>query len=159
MKNNIERKAFIMILVFAILLAVVLIFLYVSAGATLLPEYSEVEPWEENIEYYISKYGDRPTDRPIDLVYFGYCKITHYCACSQCCGKSDGITASGAPACEGWTVANGCLPFGTLIQINGHTYCVEDRGVGDMTIDVFVSDHQRALELGVYWAEVWIVRN
>ena len=175
MKNRIERKAFVMILIFAALLAAALIVLYVSAGATLLPEFDEAEPWEESVDYYIAKYGEREDDTSSvtafaatpspqgegsggELEYFGLCWITHYCPCSRCCGKSDGITASGTYATEGWTVACGGLPFGTLISINGHTYCVEDRGVGSYCIDIFVSDHQRALELGAYWADVWLVR-
>lgn len=31
--------------------------------------------------------------------------VTHYCTCSTCCGKSDGITASGLRATPGVTVA------------------------------------------------------
>ena len=31
--------------------------------------------------------------------------VTYYCGCTDCCGKSDGITKSGAKAQEGVTVA------------------------------------------------------
>lgn len=31
--------------------------------------------------------------------------VTHYCTCSRCCGKSDGITASGRKATPGISVA------------------------------------------------------
>ena len=150
----------------------------IDIDATLLPKLDETEPWEENINYYINKYPIQKTQKQTiiittssnveseneqynyndTLVYYGCCWITHYCPCSRCCGKSDGITASGTYATAGWTVACGGLPFGTLVQINGHTYCIEDRGVGAMAFDIFVNDHQYALELGAYWADVWIIK-
>lgn len=171
-------------LILVVVFAVLIILLAVCAKATLVEGYDDAEPWEESIEYYVRKYGGR-TQQEVPVVeitvssvsnadndyvepdngyvesgeryYYGRCWITHYCPCERCCGKSDGITASGAYATEGWTVACGGLPFGTLVEIGGHTYCVEDRGVGAYAIDIFVSDHQRALELGAYWADVWIV--
>lgn len=82
--------------------------------------------------------------------YLGKYKLTYYCSCSKCCGKSDGITASGKKAQEGITVANNSLPLGTKISINGHIYIVQDRGgMASNVIDVFVSSHQKALNLGV----------
>ena len=176
-----KRRNVIVWAVFAAVVLLLVILLAVTARATLLPELAEEEPWEENADYYVAKYGSRPEPEPereentssvtamavtpspqgegspAGATYYGRCWITHYCPCSKCCGKSDGITASGTCATEGWTVACGGLPFGTLIEIGGHTYCVEDRGVGAMAIDIFVEDHQRALEMGAYWADVWIV--
>lgn len=82
--------------------------------------------------------------------YLGKYKLTYYCSCSKCCGKSDGITASGKKAQEGITVASNSLPLGTKISINGHIYTVQDRGgMASNVIDVFVSSHQKALNLGV----------
>lgn len=82
--------------------------------------------------------------------YLGKYKLTYYCSCSKCCGKSDGITASGKKAQEGITVASNSIPLGTKISINGHVYEVQDRGgMASNVIDVFVSSHQKALNLGV----------
>lgn len=82
--------------------------------------------------------------------YLGRYKLTYYCSCSKCCGKSDGITASGKKAQEGITVASNSIPLGTKISINGHVYEVQDRGgMASNVIDVFVSSHQKALNLGV----------
>ena len=82
--------------------------------------------------------------------YLGKYKLTYYCSCSKCCGKSDGITASGKKAQEGITVASNSLPLGTKISINGHIYTVQDRGgMASNVIDIFVSSHQKALNLGV----------
>lgn len=82
--------------------------------------------------------------------YLGKYKLTYYCSCSKCCGKSNGITASGKKAQEGITVASNSLPLGTKISINGHIYTVQDRGgMASNVIDIFVSSHQKALNLGV----------
>ena len=123
----------------------------------------EMEPWEERIEDYIDRAAEgkeEPMESAPVLTYYGNCRITHYCPCKQCCGKCDGITASGVPAVEGVTVA-ACsgLPFGTQVSINGCTYTVQDRGGGisDYRFDIFVNDHQRALELGLYYTDVYIV--
>lgn len=82
--------------------------------------------------------------------YLGKYKLTYYCSCSKCCGKSNGITASGKKAQEGITVASNSLPLGTKISIDGHIYEVQDRGgMASNVIDIFVSSHQKALNLGV----------
>lgn len=119
---------------------------------------------ERERKWAIIEYGDYlkavcadylSEDRP--MYFYGTCTITHYCPCAQCCGKSDGITASGVPATVNHTVANGSLPFGTRLLINGQEYVVEDRGVGAYTIDIFVGGHQEAWNLGMYQADVYIL--
>lgn len=92
---------------------------------------------------------------PSDYEYYGECRITFYCPCGQCCGKSDGITASGVPAKSGHTVAAD-LPFGTKLLIDGTEYVVEDRGVDGMCVDIFVDSHAEALQRGLYYSEVYI---
>lgn len=85
-------------------------------------------------------------------------KITSYCACKKCCGKSDGITASGKHAKENHTVACNWLPFGTRVNIAGKLYFVEDRGARSLFgskqnpikhIDIFYSNHNEARRFGV----------
>ena len=87
-------------------------------------------------------------------------KLTAYCPCMQCCGKTDGITASGTKATEGRTIAvdPNVIPFGTEVIINGHTYIAEDKGgaIKDNRIDVYFDSHQDALEFGVQYADVLI---
>ena len=87
-------------------------------------------------------------------------KLTAYCPCMQCCGKTDGITASGTKATEGRTIAvdPDVIPFGTEVIINGHTYIAEDKGgaIKDNRIDVYFDSHQDALEFGVQYADVLI---
>lgn len=84
----------------------------------------------------------------------GRYKLTAYCPCSKCCGKSNGITASGTKATQGRTVACNSLAIGTKININGHDYIVEDRGTSH--IDVFFNSHKAALNFGVQYAEVFV---
>lgn len=94
-----------------------------------------------------------------DKSYFGKCRVTFYCPCSSCCGSWGNATASGAMPTAGWTVANGSLPFGTKVEIDGHIYCVEDRGVGGDQFDIFVNDHGEALARGLYYTDVYIVEG
>lgn len=46
--------------------------------------------------------------------------VTHYCTCSTCCGKSDGITASGLRATPGVTVAvdPSIIPLGADVLVD-----------------------------------------
>ena len=84
-------------------------------------------------------------------------KITAYCPCSKCCGKSNGITASGTKATAGRTVAaSGKFALGTKLKINGHIYTVEDRGgaINGNKIDIFVNSHSEALAWGVRYLPV-----
>lgn len=75
-----------------------------------------------------------------------------YCACIKCCGKTNGITASGTKATAGRTIAAPKnYAFGTKIEIAGMgTYVVEDRG-GAITgnkIDIYFDSHAEALKFG-----------
>lgn len=87
-------------------------------------------------------------------------KVTAYCACMKCCGKTNGITAMGTHATEGRTVAaSSKFAFGTKLNINGHVYTVEDRG-GAITgnkIDIYVNSHAAALAWGVRYLPVSVV--
>lgn len=78
--------------------------------------------------------------------------ITAYCPCEKCCGKNNGITASGTKAKQGRTVAVDprYIPYGTEIIIDGQTYIAEDCGgaiKGDR-IDLFFDSHSEAVSFG-----------
>lgn len=88
----------------------------------------------------------------------GKWKLTYYCHGRCCNGRNAGRTASGAPMVDGRTVAVGGLPFWTELMIDGHRYVVEDRGVRGNHVDILVSGHQKAKDLGVKYAEVFIKR-
>ncbi len=89
-------------------------------------------------------------------------KITAYCSCAKCCGKSTGITAMGTKATAGRTVAaSSQFAFGTKLNINGHTYTVEDRGgaIKGNKIDIYVNSHAEALAWGVRYLSVSVVNQ
>lgn len=81
-----------------------------------------------------------------------------YCACMQCCGKTNAITASGAKASAWYTVAAGKgYKIGTVIYIpaladkpNGGWFVVQDRGgaISNSKLDLFMSSHSEALQYG-----------
>jgi 3D (Asp-Asp-Asp) domain-containing protein len=87
--------------------------------------------------------------------------ITAYCACVQCCGKTDGITASGVKAVEGVTVATvKSIPFGTKIYIDGvGERIVQDRGgaIKGNRIDLYFENHQEAWNFGRQTKQVTIL--
>lgn len=87
----------------------------------------------------------------------GEFKLTYYCNCEKCCGKwANGRTATGTIPEEGRTVAvdPNVIPLGSTLEIDGNIYVAEDTGVHGRVIDVFVTEHERALQLGVKRAEV-----
>ena len=88
-------------------------------------------------------------------------KITAYCSCSKCCGKTTGRTASGTQATAGRTVAAPAkFAFGTKLNIGGHIYTVEDRGgaIQGNRIDIYVNSHSAALQWGVKYLPVSVAQ-
>ena len=94
-------------------------------------------------------------------------KITAYCACKKCCGKTDAITASGKKAQYGYVACN-WLPFGTKVSIEGlGQFLVMDRGAkslfGSKTnhikhLDVYLPTHRQALNFGVRYTNVQVLK-
>ena len=94
--------------------------------------------------------------------YLGEYTLTAYCACEKCCGKWSKYkkTASGTTPEEGRTVACVSLDFGTVININGEDYIVEDTGhLKDNQIDIYFESHQEALEFGRQKGEVYLINH
>lgn len=90
----------------------------------------------------------------------GRYKVTAYCACIKCCGKTNGITASGTKATANRTIAApSSFAFGTQVVINGQTYTVEDRGgaIQGNRIDVYMNSHSEALAWGVRYLDVEVL--
>lgn len=92
--------------------------------------------------------------------------VTHYDCCVECCGKADGITASGVRATPGVTVAvdPAVIPLGAdvLVDYGDGEICyyrADDTGSGVVGnhIDLCVADHQTAAQLGRRTATVWWV--
>lgn len=92
----------------------------------------------------------------------GTFKLTFYCPCAKCCGKSDGITSSGTRAAEGRTIAVDprVIPMGSKVYIEGYgDFIAEDVGgaIKSKKIDVFVDSHARCYQLGVASATVYLM--
>lgn len=88
----------------------------------------------------------------------GKFKVTAYCPCVDCCGKTDGITSTGTKATAGRTVAVDpkVIPYGSTVVINGNEYVAEDTGgsIKGNKIDMFFNTHEEALQWGVKYCEV-----
>ena len=93
----------------------------------------------------------------------GSYKLTFYCPCEICNGALGvGQTASGAAPAEGRTIAvdSSIIPLGSRVYIEGYgTFIAEDTGsaIKNNKIDIFVSTHSRAEELGVQYANVYLL--
>ena len=112
---------------------------------------------------------DTPAQEPLRLDQAHVLKgvtITHYDVCEQCCGKVDGITASGTHATPYSTVAvdPSAIPLGADVLVDYgdgaglRRYRAEDTGgaVKGNHIDLCVGSHVEAQQLGrrtatVYW--------
>ena len=92
----------------------------------------------------------------------GTYKITHYCGGACCNDQWAGVTSTGAPLVEGDTIAVDptIIPYGTRVIINGHIFTASDCGgaIKGNHIDVFVNDHNRGNNLGVYFTNVYLLK-
>ena len=98
--------------------------------------------------------------------------MTHYCICKQCCGKDPdhpayGITASGRAAEPYVSVAVDpfMIELGSKIYVDYgdgviHEYRADDTGsaIAGAKIDLCVSSHEEANELGIKTVKVWYER-
>lgn len=92
--------------------------------------------------------------------------VTHYCTCFECCGKDDGITASGLMVTPGVTVAvdPDVIPLGADVLVDYgdgeiQYYRADDTGgaIKGNKIDLCMESHEAALQAGVKTATVWWV--
>ena len=95
-------------------------------------------------------------------MYLGEFMISHFCRCVECRQDwSDGITKMETPVKEGYTVAvdPDLIPLGSKLYIEDYGYRVAEDIGGDIKqnrIDVYIEDHDRALELGIVYKHVWM---
>lgn len=97
-----------------------------------------------------------------DWQELGTYRITGYCPCARCCGKSDGITADGtyAPAAKERIIAAPKeIPFGARMWIDGvGEVVVHDRGgaIRGKRAEQFFHTHKEALQWGVQERKVYL---
>ncbi|GEM_PF-1463142 len=150
-RNNINARVLITI---AVICGMMLFSLALAGGnnSSAQSGSSEVEQSSVNI---------KPASRTVKM------RVTAYCTCPKCCGQySDGYTANGHRVRQGdrFVAADPKYHFGTEMVVpgynNGQTVEVLDRGgviKGDR-LDVFFNCHQEALEWGVQYLDVEILK-
>lgn len=97
-----------------------------------------------------------PSDEPQETQETRTCvfTVTAYCPCEKCCGAyANGYTATGEKATQGVTIAADpdVLPMGTEVELDGHTYTVQDTGgtIAGNRLDLYFDSHEDALRWGV----------
>lgn len=121
------------------------------------------------VETEIDKGDDIQAVEPVSLGEF---KLTAYCSCEICCnqwalnrpkdenGNEIVYGAIGEELKEGYSIAvdPNVIPYRTEVIINGHIYKAQDCGgaIKGNRIDVYMSDHNRALNFGVQYVEVFV---
>lgn len=93
-------------------------------------------------------------------VYIIKVTASAYCPCNICCGKSDGITKTGAVAKQGRTIAvdPSVIALGSVVKIDGKEYIAQDTGgsIKGYKIDLFFENHNDAKEYGIKMIEIEI---
>lgn len=104
-------------------------------------------------------------DELLGMTTLGSFTVTHYCPCSLCCGKSDGVTASGRSVVPYYSVAVDpkVIPLGTVVYLDYgdgvlHEARADDTGgaVRGYKLDLCVGDHQTAVQYGIRTATVYV---
>lgn len=123
-----------------------------------------------NYPLYVNKSSSQVPSRGNQTSYEIKVQLTAYCSCYSCCGKTNGITASGAKATTGTIAAPSALAFGTKVYIPSLTnyksdgiFTVQDRGGaikiasdGSYIIDVWFPSHSEALKFGRKYTSMYI---
>lgn len=117
-------------------------------GRATVPENETPEQVEQNKP---AEQDEQPAP-PVEIAKEITVTATAYCPCVKCCGKNDGITATGTKATAGRTIAVDptIIPYGAKVIIDGNTYIAEDCGgaVKGNAVDIFFDSHEAALAFG-----------
>ena len=165
-----ERRALRLKLIASLLAmaSVAMLVLVIRAGADSLPE--EKPPAQAETGTVAPGPVEEPENELIEAALLASAHrlddvtVTHYDCCVECCGKADGITASGVRATPGGTVAvdPDVIPLGAdvLVDYGDGEICyyrADDTGSGVVGNHIYlcVADHQTAVQLGRRTATVW----
>ena len=105
-----------------------------------------------------------PASESVGAELVGTFKVTHYAPVVECCGKSDGISASGRPVIPYYSVAVDptVSPLGSILYMDYgdgvlHEVRADDTGklVKGNVIDLCVSDYETAVQMGVRSATIY----
>lgn len=134
---------------------------------------STSEPTVLEVEATVPETKAEEVDKP-KLVNLGNFKLTAYCSCAKCCGEWAynrpideygneivyGSTGTRLTAGISIAVDPDVIPYGSNVVINGRVYSAHDTGgaINGNRIDVYFDNHQDALNFGVQYADVYIVK-
>lgn len=121
------------------------------------------KPTETVQEETIDKIDKDETEEP-NIISLGKFRLTAYCPCAKCCGRWSGYpTASGVMPVANHTIAvdTDIISFGTEVFINEKIYVAEDTGssIYGNRIDIYFDTHKEALEFGIQYAEVFVIKE
>ena len=111
----------------------------------------------------------------VDKIYLGEFVLTAYCPCEKCCGQygvnrpmdenGDLIVygAYGQRLEAGVSIATdpNVIGFNQEVYINGTIYKAHDTGgnIKGNKIDIYMADHDEAIEFGVQYADVYLIKK
>lgn len=109
----------------------------------------------------------------VDKIYLGEFALTAYCPCEKCCGEygvnrpidenGDLIVygAYGQRLEAGVSIATdpNVIGFNQEVYINGVVYKAHDTGgnIKGNQIDIYMADHDEAVEFGIQYADVYLI--
>ena len=110
-----------------------------------------------------------------DKIYLGEFVLTAYCPCEKCCGEygvnrpidenGDLIVygAYGQRLEAGVSIATdpNVIGFNQEVYINGVVYKAHDTGgnINGNQIDIYMADHDEAVEFGAQYADVYLIKK
>lgn len=181
MGGNMKKKFFVFLFLIALVLAIVVTAIYCELflcfnRAIESCNYENEEIFEEMYEEPEQiEVEQEPEKEEPKLVSLGNFRLTAYCSCQKCCGywatvrpvdengKDIVYGSSGEVLTAGVSVAvdTSVIPYGSELLINGTKYIAHDTGSGinGNCIDVYHDDHQKAVEFGLQYAEVFLVEE
>ena len=176
-----KKKFFVFLFLIALVLAIVVTAIYCELflcfnRAIESCNYENEEIFEEMYEEPEQiEVEQEPEKEEPKLVSLGNFRLTAYCSCQKCCGywatvrpvdengKEIVYGSSGEVLTAGVSVAvdTSVIPYGSELLINGTKYIAHDTGSGinGNCIDVYHDDHQKAVEFGLQYAEVFLVEE
>lgn len=109
-----------------------------------------------------------PPSESIGAKPIGEFKVTHYCSCALCCGKSDGVSASGREVIPYYSIAvdPSVIPLGSIVYLDYGDGVLHEARADDIggaicgnVIDLCVGDHETARQMGIRSATVYLVEG
>lgn len=89
--------------------------------------------------------------------------VTAYCGCYSCSEGYGTQTSTGVTAKAGRTIAvdPDVVPYGSKVQINGHTYVAEDCGgaINGYEIDIYMDEHSSTDRFGSQYIVCTVYTN